>query len=537
MIRCRTEPGSRTPGRRTSAAFNQRRMPDLARHLGNRRWGGLLQARLAVGSSRDPLEREADRMADRVLASPTALPASAEPAAAGAYPGPALHRKYSAGEDDEVVRAREKQHGGPRPAAAAAPPIVREALSSPGRPLDSSHRAFFEGRFGHDFGDVRVHVGPLAAESARAVRAHAYTVGRSLVFDEGMYAPGTPGGRRLLAHELAHVVQQRAAAGPWMQRAEIDDDPALCQGLDDVTSRLDAHVNSVLASARSIPDGTDRVARVYDRLGQGSPYSAIEQWADDLPRNFQNRVPISGTRFRSTFSPLLLLGDSPVASRGGSGPLNSWAAKGDRTLGTLLNIGGLCIGSDKLGHFFQQGRDYFHISRTLGLGERYAVGFGEWLEGIMPSDPDVRRWIEEMDSRRWPGFDRLALNISFWQGVFGLSTTGVYSRADLAANRAGMQFYVQVHASPDVRFSAAAWVTGQWNERANPSCFGPSMARLLALNDPEFRRAHWAEVQAAYRRYLEQANNSRQGISASGQAELRRTVGRLIAPYVPRYVC
>jgi len=92
-----------------------------------------------------------------------------------------------------------------------APPIVGEVLRSAGSPLDPPVRRDVERLFGRDFADVRVHAGVRAAESARAVDAHAYTVGRHVVFGDGGYAPGTPRGRRLLAHELAHVVQQGAA--------------------------------------------------------------------------------------------------------------------------------------------------------------------------------------------------------------------------------------------------------------------------------------------------------------------------------------
>lgn len=93
------------------------------------------------------------------------------------------------------------------------PPIVREVLNSPGRPLDNPTRAFFERRFGHDFSRVRVHTDALAAESARAVSARAYAVGSQLVFGEGTFSPGTTSGKGLLAHELVHVVQQSAGGG------------------------------------------------------------------------------------------------------------------------------------------------------------------------------------------------------------------------------------------------------------------------------------------------------------------------------------
>jgi hypothetical protein len=89
------------------------------------------------------------------------------------------------------------------------PPIVHEVLNSPGQPLDASARAFFEPRFGNDFSKVRVHVDGEAAKSARSVNALAYTVGQNLVFDSQQYAPQTAAGRRLIAHELTHVIQQR----------------------------------------------------------------------------------------------------------------------------------------------------------------------------------------------------------------------------------------------------------------------------------------------------------------------------------------
>jgi len=88
------------------------------------------------------------------------------------------------------------------------PPLVHKVLRSSGHPLDSRTRAFMEARFGHDFSQVRIHTDAQAAESAQAVNALAYTVGQNIAFGSGRYAPGTRVGNRLLAHELAHVVQQ-----------------------------------------------------------------------------------------------------------------------------------------------------------------------------------------------------------------------------------------------------------------------------------------------------------------------------------------
>ncbi|HSW27459.1 MAG TPA: DUF4157 domain-containing protein [Burkholderiaceae bacterium] len=93
----------------------------------------------------------------------------------------------------------------------AAPVLVQGVLSSPGRPLAGPTRDLFEAGFGHDFSQVQVHADAAAAASAHAVGAHAYTVGSHIVFGAGKYSPQTTDGRQLLAHELAHTLQQSEA--------------------------------------------------------------------------------------------------------------------------------------------------------------------------------------------------------------------------------------------------------------------------------------------------------------------------------------
>jgi Domain of unknown function (DUF4157) len=100
----------------------------------------------------------------------------------------------------------------PPPSENLAPPIVDETLSSPGQPLDTDNRKFFESRYGHDFSAVKVHSGGLASRSAGAIGARAYTVADHIVLGEERADRG------LLSHELAHVVQQRSAPMPWVQR-------------------------------------------------------------------------------------------------------------------------------------------------------------------------------------------------------------------------------------------------------------------------------------------------------------------------------
>jgi hypothetical protein len=98
------------------------------------------------------------------------------------------------------------------PDAQMAPPIVHQVLNSPGKPLDAEIRRSMEPRFGHDFGHVRVHTGAQAAASAQAVNARAYATGSNIVFADGQFSPGTKAGQQLLAHELAHTLQQKNTA-------------------------------------------------------------------------------------------------------------------------------------------------------------------------------------------------------------------------------------------------------------------------------------------------------------------------------------
>src|SRR5215468_8137089 len=86
--------------------------------------------------------------------------------------------------------------------------VVAHGTSGGGHALDTSTRSFMKSRFGRDFGDVQVHTGMAAEESARSIGAVAYTVGRDIVFGAGHYAPHTTEGRWLLSHELTHTIQQ-----------------------------------------------------------------------------------------------------------------------------------------------------------------------------------------------------------------------------------------------------------------------------------------------------------------------------------------
>ncbi len=137
-------------------------------------------------------------MAERVMRMAAPGPLSAAPAAG-------LLQRACADCEEELFRMPAGSQAG-RPAANL------DTLRSGGQPLPGAARAFFEPRFGRDFSRVRVHTGAQADQAARSVNALAFTMGQNIVFRAAHFAPHTPQGKKLLAHELAHVVQQGAGA-------------------------------------------------------------------------------------------------------------------------------------------------------------------------------------------------------------------------------------------------------------------------------------------------------------------------------------
>jgi Domain of unknown function (DUF4157) len=129
--------------------------------------------------------------------------------------------------DTRLQRYRRTQHPDRADRTGSAPEIVHEAIRTSGQSLERNTRDFMEARFGHDFSHVRLHTDATAARSARAVNALAYTVGRHVAFATGQYAPQSDPGRKLLAHELAHVAQQGTAPASPAGSLQIDESQAL----------------------------------------------------------------------------------------------------------------------------------------------------------------------------------------------------------------------------------------------------------------------------------------------------------------------
>jgi hypothetical protein len=160
-----------------------------------------VQTKMAISSPGDQYEQEADKVADQVMRMPDPMlqrqceicsNASAPSASNGGEPRILLKANGEGGADGA--------------------PDFTSRLGS-GMPLDAASRAYFEPRFGRDFGDVRIHNGPLATTAAANIQARAFTFGADVVFAAREHDPGSDGGKRLLAHELAHVVQQSGGDG------------------------------------------------------------------------------------------------------------------------------------------------------------------------------------------------------------------------------------------------------------------------------------------------------------------------------------
>jgi Domain of unknown function (DUF4157) len=216
-----------------------------------------LQRKLTIGASNDPLEQEADRIADQVMAASTQSTIERAPLQIQRFAG-------QAGDESN-----------------AAPASVDRVLAGSGRPLEPALREDMELRFGHDFSHVRVHSGDAAETSAKDVNAHAYTVGRNIVFGERQFQPHTPSGRRLLAHELTHVVQQNAAKHfvSSTSLTSLERSPIRLQRYT-YNQNCSADTRSLIAGGYKLADWSTKRAKTM--LDAASPTGALKAWFDFL---------------------------------------------------------------------------------------------------------------------------------------------------------------------------------------------------------------------------------------------------------------
>ena len=267
----------------------------------------------------------------------TLVPAAPVPAKAQTptrVPGALLQRKCAcagstgaAGECEECKKKKlQRKAVGNGPATA--PPIVHDVLRSPGQPLDTATRAFFEPRFGHDFSKVRVHADSNAAASARDVDALAYTVGNRIVFNHSQYAPASASGRKLLAHELTHVVQQShssasaignsiavdTSSGPLEAEAErasmailenntaYDRQAGNASATPGLLQRQKADAPAAPAPTAEF-DGCDEAMQKDLREKQGPALEHVSRAVNVLAKGWDKMDPVDKAAFSQSFDP------------------------------------------------------------------------------------------------------------------------------------------------------------------------------------------------------------------------------------------
>ena len=248
---------------------------------------GMLQRKLSICASNDPLEHEADRIAEQVMAMPLNLKVNPTLPSIQRFSGQATNESLE-----------------------TAPLSVDRVLSSPGAPLEPIVRQDMEARFGHDFSQVRVHTDAFAEQSAHEVRSAAYTVGRHVVFGSGRYAPHTPDGKRLLVHELSHTLQQGGAGVGILSRAprtvaEIDAeirDVGVLRAEAEANARtlLDLHGRPLQGSLlrRGLEDmmGDERLPN-WTRQQAQQALAELEQWDGVSDRLHRERESVAPTKY------------------------------------------------------------------------------------------------------------------------------------------------------------------------------------------------------------------------------------------------
>ena len=166
---------------------------------------GIIQAKLKIGKPNDIYEQEADRVAEQIVSSSWSVVNNQMEE--GEIQRQTEEEERKREEEEEMLQLKKMQGNIPEVTPDLESRI--QSVRGGGQPLPKSIRAFFEPRFGYDFSQVRIHNDPEAAKLARALNAEAFTYGRDIYFGEGRYNPGTLTGKKLLAHELTHVVQQK----------------------------------------------------------------------------------------------------------------------------------------------------------------------------------------------------------------------------------------------------------------------------------------------------------------------------------------
>ncbi len=403
--------------------------------------GKIIQSKTQLDNSNDSLENEADAVADKVVNKQ------------------AGNNIQSSGEDKlqlKRISSNQKQSNAKKQVGDEFDQNLRQAEKG-GTEINEKTRAEMESGFGRDFQNVRIHKDARANKMSQSIGAKAFTHGNHIYFNSGQYQPENQKGKKLLAHELTHTIQQKGASKKKIQRSEVD---GMAGGeLQDSASKINEYVNTSIESVRSkfealtsYEDRANFVKKVFKKIGAMSDLveyqSRIEEWVEsDLKEGTHWVVPYSqNTKYANIKE-------------------NFGFWKTFKVLGPTMLVSGVRIGSDKLGHFFHEGYQYYKsIKGAIDSDEKF--------------DPDTRN--------TWTGWDEMK---DFYHdaetGKQGTGTTGVYSFADLAANYSGYSFYIDLLLDPELKFDIKSYM----GEHIKPS----EGANKSDAYDSSNNRAHWSE--------------------------------------------
>lgn len=253
-----------------------------------------VQAKLNINKPGDRYEQEADRVAEKINAGKNPSIQRSEISSVGI-------QKKCADCDQEGKKVQKKENGQKEKQASG---LVTEVLKSGGNPLDKDVRRFMEPRFGYDFAKVKIHTDVKAGKSAEAIGAKAYTSGRNIVFAPGRYQPQTAKGRKLIAHELTHVVQQnrlKTRRQMIVQRAVQSGTQSVLNKVDPVAGLIDAE-QAILGSLIGRTLTMAELGVLYPVFGLSLNYALIRICEssvcspDGVPRTLGNMIlaPKSG---------------------------------------------------------------------------------------------------------------------------------------------------------------------------------------------------------------------------------------------------
>ena len=265
------------------------------------------QPKLTINSPGDKYEQEADAMADMVMRMPTTESFTAQKTKFSALPknyqqkpitSSLLQRKCTeCAQEEEDLQRKEIDHGDS--GGKIAPSSVGKFLASAGgHAMDNDTQQFMESRFGQDFSSVRIHSDSKATQSAAALQARAYTSGKDIVFGAGEYQPGSDQGKRLLAHELTHVLQQKNSLkhSPSLQRQTQSEaiehqQPWSQHILNEPVIAPDEGVRRALEANLSLGLSNRVIGLISQRLGLGLRHPRINRAFVIALREFQHAQP------------------------------------------------------------------------------------------------------------------------------------------------------------------------------------------------------------------------------------------------------